>query len=311
MTLQVVKSRPAWRFRLLASTAYFAITPFHRLFRVSRNDPFVRAHQSLALAMLLLPFLIVSMWLLHLAIEVYLVRSHPVFATQYRPESALRIASIAGLGLWGLGSSVGVVAALSGSTLSLPAFGRLSRCSRYVRVASIGNAIAIALVALIAGLAIHAGMLTREDVTPAPVYFLYDNEGFEFLGTWGPKLFCYPAARVATERWGAKSVVVAPISAENVWTAITHGRLVVLISHGKGGTICLSDGQFILPVSIGTHGHDLQFVYISACYAGEKASEWERKFAPAKIVTYDRLSSPLEHLWWLWFDAPDLLREVR
>ena len=58
-------------------------------------------------------------------------------------------------------------------------------------------------------------------------------------------------------------------------------------------------------------GKDLRYVYISACNGGQKATEWEQRFAPAKVVTFDRLSAAMEHLWWLWFDAPERLKEIR
>jgi hypothetical protein len=59
------------------------------------------------------------------------------------------------------------------------------------------------------------------------------------------------------------------------------------------------------------HGSDLQFVYLSECNSGKKAPEWEKVFAPAEVVTFDRLSGAMEHLWWLWFDAPDRLKQIR
>ena len=73
----------------------------------------------------------------------------------------------------------------------------------------------------------------------------------------------------------------------------------------------MADGRPVLPASFATFGKDLQFVYMSACDGGEKATEWEQRFAPAEVVTFNRLSAPMEHLWWLWFDAPDRLNEIR
>jgi hypothetical protein len=44
---------------------------------------------------------------------------------------------------------------------------------------------------------------------------------------------------------------------------------------------------------------------------GEKAAEWQRRFAPAEMVTFVRLSGPMEHLAWLWFAAPKRLKKFR
>jgi len=58
-------------------------------------------------------------------------------------------------------------------------------------------------------------------------------------------------------------------------------------------------------------GKDLQFVYLSQCYGGRKSAEWQQALAPAEIVTFDRLSTDLEALWWLLVEAPQRLQEVR
>jgi len=58
-------------------------------------------------------------------------------------------------------------------------------------------------------------------------------------------------------------------------------------------------------------GKDLQFVYLSQCYAGTKSAEWRHALAPADIVTYDRLSTDLECLWWMMVEAPGRLQAVR
>jgi hypothetical protein len=50
---------------------------------------------------------------------------------------------------------------------------------------------------------------------------------------------------------------------------------------------------------------------MSACHGGDKATEWQESFAPGEVVSFDRDSAALEHLWWLWFDAPARLRNIR
>ena len=62
----------------------------------------------------------------------------------------------------------------------------------------------------------------RNDVVPAPVYFLFDNRDYPVLGTWGPKLICYRVSRIARQRWGPGSVVVGQIIGKDLRTAITH-----------------------------------------------------------------------------------------
>lgn len=316
------KSRPPWATRLLAVVGYLGLTPLVRLFRVRRDDAYLHHHQTQGLAAMVLLLLLLLMWPVYLTLETYLVRNRIGQASHYHTAEAwIAIVFLGGLGLWGLTSIVAIGMAIVGSTRPLPLVAWLARRPRLMRVASIGNGFLLALVVLVVGLAIHASSLARDDAVPAPVYFLYDNQGFEFLGTWGPKLFCYRVSRVAQQRWGPGGVVVAPLSRANLVTAITHGRFVVLIGHGDPEGILTVDkepppgvGFYRVPPSsipAAMHGRDLQFVYLSECDSGTKAAEWEQVFAPAEVVTFDRLSGPMEHLWWLWVDAPARLKEIR
>jgi hypothetical protein len=312
MTAASDTSRPTWASRLLATFCYLGLTPFLHLFRVRRDDAFLGHHRAQGPAAPLMLLLLLCMWPIYLSLETYLVRHHVGQASQYGAvQAGVMIVFLAGLGLCGLMTVVGMGTALAGSRRCLPLVNRLARRPRLMRVALAGNSILVVSVALVIGLALHASTLARADVVPAPVYFLYDNAGYEALGTWGPKLFCYRISRVAQQRWGPGKVVVAPITVENLRTAIEYGRFVVLASHGSSGEIHTVDDWAVFPAAFARPGKDLQFVYISACGGGQQATEWQQVFAPAEVVTFDRLSGGLEHLWWLWFEAPDQLRETR
>ena len=313
------KSRTPWPSRLLAGACYLGLGPLLSLAGPWRNDFYFRHHRPQALITVLLLFLLALGLPIYFSIETYLVRHYP---RPYMP--ALTTVFLPGLGLWGLLSVVGIGMALAGSTRSIPVIGRLGRSRWLARLAWLGNSILLGLIVLVVGLGIHASSLAREDGPPAPVCFLYETRDFDFLGPCGPKLqklFCYRIARVAQERWGPGSVVVAPLSRDNLATAIAHGRFVMLIGHGEPEGIETIDkvpppgvGFYRVPpsaVPAELHGKDLQFVYISACWSGKKAREWEQVFAPAEVVTFDRLSAGGEHLWWLWFGAPDRLKEIR
>jgi hypothetical protein len=308
------KPCPPWSSRLLAVAGYLGLTPLLRLFRVRRQDIFLRHHQAHALATLLPLLLLLLIWPIWLAVEVYLVRNHVQTSHIHAALTGMTIVSLGGLGLWGLTAIVGIGLVIAGSSRPLPLIAWLARRPRLTGLALVGNSVMLALVVLVVGLAIHASSLAREDAAPARVYYLYDNRDHAFLGTWGQKLFCYRVARVAQERWGPGSVVVAPITVENFRTAVTHGHFVVLISHGERGAFTTVEDLGIWPDFPGrtaTPGKDLQFVYMSACHGGDKATELEQSFAPTEVVTFDRDSAALEHLWWLWFEAPARLREIR
>ena len=180
------KSRPWWATRLLAAVGYIGFTPLLRLFRVRCHDVYLQHHQTQGLATFLLLILLLLIWPIYLMLETYLVRNHVGQESHYHAaEAGITIVFLGGLGLWGLTSIVGMGMALAGSTRPLPLIGWLARRPRIMRVALIGNSGLMVLAFLVVGLAIHASSLVREDAVPAPVYFLYDNQGFEILGHLG------------------------------------------------------------------------------------------------------------------------------
>ncbi len=333
------RARPPWATRLLAIAGYLGLIPLLRLLRVRRDDGFLRHHQAQGLTAFLLILLLLPIWPVYYSLEVWIVQRHLAWASTYHAaQTWLGIASLVGLGLWGLMTMVGAGTSLAGSTRHLPLVAGLARRPWLMRVALIGNSVVLAGVALVVVVSFHASSLARRDVGPAPVYYLYENRDYEPLGNWVQELFCYRLSLAAEERWGPGTVVVSPLTAENFRTALTHGRFVVLLGHGARGAVATTDGWSVwpdvpapaatpggeprvvptiglvhadAPNTFAAPGKDLRFVYLSACDGGAKAAEWEQRFAPAEVVSFDRLSAGMEHLWWLWFDAPRQLREVR
>lgn len=333
------KSGPPWSSRLLAVVGYVGLIPLLRLFRVRRHDSFLRHHEAQALATVLPLCLLLSVWPLWLMLETYLVRNHVGQPSHYQAAwTGITIVSLAGLGWWSVTSIVGIAMTIAGSVQPLRWVAWFAQRPSLMSVALLGNGVLLALVVLVVGLAAHASSLAREDAAPAPVYYLYDNHDYDFFGPCGPalhKLFFYRVSRVAQERWGPGNVVVVPLSAQTFGTAIANGRFVVMTGHGSNGGVATIDGDGIWPDKfldpgpgrpvvpvIGIvrsasltvpvmPGKNLRFVYISACDGGKLATDWEQRFAPAEVVTFDRLSAPGEHLWWLWFGAPHRLREIR
>ena len=90
-----------------------------------------------------------------------------------------------------------------------------------------------------------------------------------------------------------------------------EGGLVVVATHGKAdGLLC--DGKFVTPedVSAMPAGEDLAFVYLTGCDSGTQEQAWTGAFAPAKVVTYPRLTAIVEHAWWMWFEGPKIVRAL-
>jgi hypothetical protein len=183
----------------------------------------------------------------------------------------------------------------------------------------------------------HACALARDE-GEAAVYVLVDKAGLEeLIPHWAVKAAAYRLSLAATRRFGPGSIVVTPLNEDSLRQALRHGHLVMLWCHGSNGAISTEDavvtaqplgpppterarcvyfyrvekGQPVLPVKAIEIGENLQYVYCSACNAGEDAAQWNARLAPAHIVTFNRISGGLEHVFWLWFDAPALLEEIR
>jgi hypothetical protein len=160
---------------------------------------------------------------------------------------------------------------------------------------------------------------SRADAGPAQVYVLYDDTTTVRAPRWLLALGSYRLALAARDRWGADSVVVAPLTEANLRQALRYGRVVVLAVHGTGGAIYTrplmivaaaesSDGE---PAGYGIYvadhvpgktyqdgnprrvavGQQVQLVYNAACEGGHSTEAWEQALAPAEVVTFNRLSA--------------------
>jgi uncharacterized membrane protein len=311
-----------------------------RLYRVRRDDPFVQHHAAQALATFLV-FLAVLLggWLYWLGLSYLLVYQRDLY--ERLPPSGPWSATVRDMLLfapvllgWLLVWLGALLLALFGSRRTLPLIGRLARRPRLLRLAFVGNAALLAVVALIPALALHASSLTRDDDEPAAVYLLYDDMGV--IPRWVMNLGFYRVSLAAQARWGPGSVVVAPLDEHHLRLALRHGRFVFLACHGRAGDIVtprlqiapapcawagatagrgLSVAQFdgdhySGPWTLLEAGQNLRFVYNTACEGGSKAGEWEQALAPAEVRTFRRLSAVAEHLLWLWSEGPRRVREV-
>jgi hypothetical protein len=235
---------------------------------------------------------------------------------------------------WLLGWLGGLLLAMFGSQRALPLIVRLARRPLLLRLAFAGNTCLLAAAALTTALALHASSLTRDDDEPAAAYLLYDDMGV--VPRWVMNLGFYRVSLAAQARWGPGSVVVAPLDEHHLRLALRHGRFVFLACHGQAGEIT-TPGLRITPspfaeagVTAGRGlcvanpegddrygpwrfleaGQDLRFVYNSACDGGSKAEEWEQALAPTDVRTFGRLSAVIEHVRWLWSDAPSRIRQM-
>lgn len=306
-----------------------------RLLGARRDDAYLRHHQAQALATILSFLPLVLLTLALLVVDTYLLQRQPLL---YELDLATLVERAVYLPLqllgvvWALIWLAAMGLALAGSTRRPPLI-RGQRSPVAQRLGMAWSGLLLLLLPLLATLALVSCQITRTGGGPAPVYFLFDGRGYEALGTWGPRMLFYRAAREANARWGEGSAVVAAANAGNVKQALEHGRFVVLLVHGGEEGLIGNGEWYLFPVFLGPKSRpclelldrrrdgrdelkpskDLRLLYNSGCRTGDRGYDrvWKRILAPAEVITFDRMSGGLEHLWWIWSEAPERLRGMR
>ena len=210
--------------------------------------------------------------------------------------------------VWGVFWAYGLGLALFGSRSSVPWISGLARW-RGTAVARI--ALALTWAAFLAGgvLAARAGMLAAENTAPAKACFFYEDVN----GRYPRGLFAlgyYPAIAAAHRRWG-DNVSLRRLTRDNLLKAVGESEFLFIGSHGMNEGILLQSG-FVTPEDVRAAGAhpQLRYVYLAGCDSGALARQWEEAFAPAKVVTQEGLTPLLQHIGWLWSEAPEVIRNL-
>lgn len=157
---------------------------------------------------------------------------------------------------------------------------------------------------------IHSSSIVSAETEGAEIYMLYDDMGYipRRVFTTG----FYLESLVSVNRWGQGSVAIVPLSEDTMEDAFADGRLVFIASHGADGYIYLPSGMLYGPQDIKSlyRGDHLQYVYLSGCETGILDSEWKQVFAPAEVKTFDRLSTTIEHIYWLMNKGPKVINSL-
>lgn len=303
------QSKPSWKRRILAASYYCGAAPVLGHFPSRRQDPYAEHHYKQALSVY---FVLLAVLFLYVLFSLFL-SGVLVFRREWYENTTLeptmlmivRRAFLCWLVVWAFGT----VWALQGSWATIPLVGRLARWNPLMLLSLAGYTLLLVTGILVASATLHASTLTRSEGRPAKAYMLYDDMGL--FPHWVFDLGFYPIARAATDRWGDDTVVVAPLSKEGLAKALAEGSFVFILSHGTEEGLYTSEFRInpgdAAPQGI---GEDLRFVYITGCDSGALAQEWERSLAPAEVVTFDRLSAWLEHIYWLLFRGADQIRAL-
>ena len=240
--------------------------------------------------------------------------------------------------------------AFAGSMRQVMLLKRLTQRSWIVRLSFLANCFVLSLIPIVVALAFHATSLTRTSHEgAAAVYFLYD-EGIP-VPRWAYALGLYRVSLQAQRNWGAGCTVLDRLNKETLRAAFAHGKVVMLATHGGEGYACTYYAAETLCVGPPTPGatnevngsrflrscvlpydweswkrlkeekwekwddvgvnSELRLVYIFACDAGKRASQWEEHLAPAQVITYNRPSTVLDHGLWFAFTGQKQLKVLQ
>jgi hypothetical protein len=298
--LPMANARPKGAF------CYLATAPVN-YFATRNQSDFLLHHrrQSLALSFLgactvgmTIALLVPTVWLLLAWDRAELALSSSQVITVF---FLLLAAALTAAGL------AGMFTAARGSVRPLPVLARLGRMP-WVRLGGlIGESLILALLTLVAALGIYANKVARlPDGKPAALYIVYDDR---YAPRWAMVLASAPTICAAEAYWGHGSTIVAPITAESFADSLASGRFVYVAVHGVNGPLMYHGGEFT-PGDIARTmpmGKSLRYVYLSACHSGDLAADWQSVLAPAKVITFPRISLYLEHAVFLWYTAPRLI----
>lgn len=294
---------PAWLLRLRAVAAYAGLAPFVP----PSANAYVEGHRRHALVLMLCFVGVVLLYALGFALVTVAIMLSRSLYSDYHIESHVLNALRKVFLVWGVFWLFAMGTALLGREAYLPLVWRLAqRAALLRRTAWLWRGL-YTLALLLALFIAYAGTKVREDATPGKVYLLYEDA--KVMPRWLFTLGNFPLARAAEDRFGPGQAVMLRLTREHLLRALREGTFIFLGSHGMTQGILMPDGFFELhDVPDNGVNATLQYVYMSGC---DQGSGWREAFAPAEVITYDRLTTVAEHIWWMWFDGPGVIRGLK
>lgn len=302
-------ARPAWSIRFLACGLYMGVAPIAWFAPRTADSGYWKTHFRQALTLwAVLGLIVLTLFALVLALSVLMVhnrewaetRSAEVWILSFGRKCLLAWAVFWVYGLW---------RCLRGSAVPVSFLAFLSGRAIFRRAGMAVTSVVFCGVAVITPLTLHANHLVTQDPSRGKVFMLYDD-----LDMFPSSLFSLVMYRLSCEsvrHWGRGSAVLLPLGREAIDLAVQQGVFIFIASHGTARGLLL-DGKFYRPEDVPKRedGSGPAYVYLASCDSGARKQAWEQAFSPATVKTYDRLTPTLEHLWWLWSEGPEVLRNL-
>jgi hypothetical protein len=295
---------------MLCAFLYIGVAPVAFLLGYHHKSDFTNHHARHALS---------SSFVMHVALLVFIIVRIPIimlgiyrediyYATRVdKVETVLLIiAFVALLVLAGLSA----FHAVRGKSAEVPILSRVSKKAWVPSLMVSVFAASLAFVLLIAFLSCYSVSITPEANNEAVIYMLYDDAGF--FPRWIFTLGFLPITRRASETLGSGGVCVCKLTREAFKQAFSTGKFIFLATHGAGPGRIYADRMTYGATfaSESSDGNRPYLIYLTACGLGKDDDSWNRAFPESEVVSFDRWSATVEHIWWLYSEGPDKLESV-
>ena len=303
-------NRPSVIHRILCAFLYMGIAPVAYLFRYHQKTDFTNHHTRHALS---------SAFAMHAALLIFIILRIPVIKLRILREdislairadaihSILMIITFALLLLW---TALSVFCALVGKSARIPILSRLSKKAWLPGTMLVIFTLGLALLVTIMCFSCHSLSITPQSNNEAKVFMLYDDGGF--FPRWLFTLGFLSVTKKASNLLGPNSMCVCQLTNDTFQHAFSHGKFIVLATHGAGPGQIYAGRQIYkatdaLKASDGNHP---SFIYLTGCSVSKGDNSWAEAFPTTEVISFRRWSATVEHIWWLYSEAPDKLESL-
>lgn len=295
--------RPDWGRRAAALVSYLGLGPIVYYPLKRGEDSYSKFHIAQAAALWFVFWVLFGAFLVGAGVMSYmLVFQRDIYQGALHERTFLNFFRRSVL-VWAVFLAFGAGSALMGRSFELPVVSFLAQRHRIVGVSLAIQGLVLLLLSTLCPYVAYTAASVRGDQGAADVVLLYED--VDRYPRWLFTSAYYPLTRAAQERFGAENVAVRKLSQESLAEAVRSARFVFVGSHGKAEGLLLDNKWFPPDGVAAMHKSDrLEFVYLASCDSGAQADAWRAAFAPAEVVTYDRLTAVAEHVWWLWTEGP-------
>jgi hypothetical protein len=295
--------------RFQAFTLYCGCAPFLLPRQTAPHDSFLRHHRDHALAVLaLLLGVLFLFFLVVIGLSYAMVWQRDTYESLVLEPRLLDLSwkcFLAWLVFWAFAA----LHPIFGSTHPIPLITSLAAKRSVRSVTGISTTVLLILAFSLVTVAARGVTLLRHDQPAGKVYLLYED--LDRVPRWIFALGFYRLATTSQDLYGPGNAVYLELTKANIRRALQEGTFLFIGSHGKAMGLITETGWF-RPEDVhqGLVNPDLRYVYLTGCDSGAQADAWRNALKPAEVVTHDRLTTVLEHIWWLWVDGPATLRDL-